>query len=197
MNASRQRFTQSYEGEQIPLCAYWHAHFGRSLLPVKKRQCEWNQLLWNRGGKKEEEKRNTVRTPLEMPHKSNASLKWRALEKTLQAWNKLGSDSQLHFGTLDKVRVVTRVSVAARLFLLSLLATFLTWSKMSQEKPNSPVGSTFSHIPLKRTCRASKTDNYQPLLHTMLTSEEHQYSCFPQMLACGRRDFRRSKTAPC
>lgn len=25
--------------------------------------------------KKEEEKRNTVRTPLEMPHKSNASLK--------------------------------------------------------------------------------------------------------------------------
>lgn len=130
-----------------------------------------------------------MRTPLEMPHKSNASLKWRALEKTLQAWNKLGSDSQLHFGTLDKVRVVTRVSVAARLFLLSLLATFLTWSKMSQEKPNSPAGSTFSHIPLKRTCRASKTDNYQPLLHTMLTSEEHQYSCFPQMLSCGRRDF--------
>lgn len=44
-----------------------------------------------------------------LPQKSHVSLKWRALEKTLQAWNKPTANSHLRFSALDKVHVAILV----------------------------------------------------------------------------------------
>lgn len=99
-------------------------------------------------GKKNKKGKKLRATPSKMsftaalPQKSHVSLKWRALEKTLQAPKQ--THSRLTTALQRSWQSACRNSgfVCAPLALLPTppLATFLTWSEERREEPSSPVG---------------------------------------------------------